>query len=170
MGSVSVTINGILWDHASKSGRPVTLVGEAYLTGLGVGGGPIMPEPPPGYPANPIYTPPGTPEHPITMPPPGIWPTPPVGIWPTPPGPPGYPANPIYPPPGIWPSPPGAPGYPSHPIYTPPGAPSHPIAPPPTEPPTSPSDPKPPPEDGGWGWWPPYGWVYYPGPSEPGPK
>jgi len=42
--------------------------------------------------------------------------------------------------------------------------------PPPTDPPTTPSEPKPPPANGGWGWYPPYGWVYYPGPGGAGPK
>jgi hypothetical protein len=29
---------------------------------------------------------------------------------------------------------------------------------------------KPPPADGGWGWYPGYGWVYYPGPGGASPK
>jgi hypothetical protein len=46
----------------------------------------------------------------------------------------------------------------------------HPQPPDPPEIPTIPSEPKPPPAGGGWGWFPGYGWVYYPGPGAPGPK
>lgn len=37
-----------------------------------------------------------------------------------------------------------------------------PIEQPPPEIPTTPSDPKPPPPNGGWGWSPDYGWGYFP--------
>ena len=76
---------------------------------------------------------------------------------------------------------PGA--HPEHPIVYPPGPvdpgygipiehPEHPIVipPPPSEPPLEPGGGKPPPAEGGWGWFPPYGWGYFPGPGEAGPK
>lgn len=130
MSAVLVTISGVLYDKLSRTQRPVVIVGEASLTGLGVGGGPIIP-PDEG--------------------PPGIWgptdprPTPPINL------PPGYPGNP----PGIW--------GPTDPRPTPP---IH-IPPVPPDPPT-PSEPKPPPADGGWGWSPEYGWGYFPNPSSGG--
>jgi len=40
----------------------------------------------------------------------------------------------------------------------------------PSEPPEDPAVVKPPPEGGGWGWFPPYGWGYFPGPGEATPK
>ena len=43
MASVPVMITGVLWDMFNKSGRPVALMGEATIQGLGVGGGPIVP-------------------------------------------------------------------------------------------------------------------------------
>jgi hypothetical protein len=42
--------------------------------------------------------------------------------------------------------------------------------PPEGEIPTTPGGIKPPPADGGWGYFPGYGWVYYPGASAPSPK
>lgn len=57
---------------------------------------------------------------------------------------------------------------PTHPIMLP-GMPGWPSDPPP-EIPTTPSEPKPPPADGGWGWSPTYGWGYFPGPNQAGPK
>ena len=120
MASQSVTINGILWDHAWKTPRKVTLVGEAYLTGLE-----------PGYPLPPEG--PGWPDEPPPRPqpkPPGFWgptdprPTPPIAF------PPEYP-----------------------------------------DPPAGGGD-KPPPEEGGWGYWADISsWVYKPAPgSGAGPK
>jgi hypothetical protein len=123
-------ITGVLWDHANKSGRAVTLMGEATIAGLGIGGGPIMP------PDMPVH-----PEHPI---PPTVWPTPPPSggapphpahpipptVWPTPPMPPsgGVPPHPAHPiPPTVWPTPPMPPsggvppGKPTFPIWGPPG-------------------------------------------------
>jgi hypothetical protein len=44
-----------------------------------------------------------------------------------------------------------------------------PIEMPPPEIPTVPSDPKPPPPDGGWGWSPDYGWGYFPPAGSPKP-
>jgi|SRR5215472_195771 len=63
---VPVMISGVLWDHADKSGRAVTLQGLAVITGLSVGGGPIVPPgvPPgsggPPVPIFPIWGPPGS--------------------------------------------------------------------------------------------------------------
>ena len=72
MSAVEVTITGVLYDKLSRTGRPVVLIGEASLTGVGVGGGPIIPEgggeeppeiwPSPGRPTHPIA--PGGPEVP----------------------------------------------------------------------------------------------------------
>ena len=62
MAAVSVTINGVIWDKQWRTARPVVLIGEAFLTGLEVGGGPIIPDQPPtspGSPAFPIWGPPG---------------------------------------------------------------------------------------------------------------
>lgn len=95
MAAVNVTLVGL------GNGEPFTFVGMASLTGLGVGGGPILPPSSPGHPSHPIY--PGEhPEHPIVLPPdkPDV---PPPGIWPGP-GDPDYPAGP----------------HPEHPIVIPP--------------------------------------------------
>jgi hypothetical protein len=107
MASVPVSINGVLWDHTTKTGRPVTIVGEGYLTGVGVGGGPMpggpplgmwgpiteypdagFPGPQPGQPPHiwggPYFPPyattgPGFPTNPIVIPrPPVDFPTPPA--------------------------------------------------------------------------------------------
>lgn len=84
MSAVEVTITGVLFDKYARTGRPVTLVGEAILTGLGVGGGPIYPpeQPPSGgqppgiwggpidpYPDHGLPGAQPRPEHPIVMPP-----------------------------------------------------------------------------------------------------
>lgn len=100
MAAVPITIVGIETRSDGTSDN-VAIVGMASLTGLGVGGGPVIP--PPG-----IWPGPGPlphPEHPIVLPPvdPG---GPPVEIWPRP----GHPAHPIVlppPPGGTTPSPPG---------------------------------------------------------------
>jgi hypothetical protein len=133
---------------------PVTIVGYAYYTDLGVGGGPMPGGPsvtPPIYypPAQPpgIWPSPGHPAHPIAPggPPPTV--SPPIYYPPYPDqGLPPFPAHPIAPggpgqppaggqPPGIWPSP----GHPAHPIVLPPGTipglkPEHPIYIPPASP------------------------------------
>jgi hypothetical protein len=86
MGVVPVTINGVMFPKGkSASDKPVpcTIVGYAWVTGLGVGGGPIMPDPlPPGTPEHPIVLPPaspGEPTHPIVLPePPVVPPDPPT--------------------------------------------------------------------------------------------
>lgn len=59
MAAVSVTINGVIWDKQWRTARPVVLIGEAFLTGLEVGGGPIIPEGGGEHPAFPIWGPPG---------------------------------------------------------------------------------------------------------------
>jgi hypothetical protein len=81
---------------------PALISGKLSLTGLGVGGGPIMP--PAG---GPVY-----PSHPIVLPPeisgpPGPWPTPPIYIPPEPGQPPVFPAHPIVLPPIEIPPPDG---------------------------------------------------------------
>ena len=78
MASVPVTLVGVAYtDKTGTPPTPVTIVAELYHTGLGVGGGPIVPpgQPPgiwnPVFPTNPIpIYPGGTPN------PPGIWPSP----------------------------------------------------------------------------------------------
>lgn len=88
-------------------------------------------------------------------------------IYPTPPPvSPGVPTFPIVLPPGGgflpgFPVGPGYPAFPAHPIVIPP------VTPPPD---MTPPGEKPPPAGGGWGFWPPYGWVWFPGPVNPGPK
>lgn len=137
MAAVEVTISGMLYDRLNRTTQNVVLIGEASLTGVGVGGGPIQPpagggQPPgggqPGAPTHPIWGPPGSnfpdkpgyppvaghplpirPEHPI-QPPDG---QPPSGGG----GQPGTPTFPIWGPPGIE-LPPGS-GYPpvaGHPL------------------------------------------------------
>lgn len=92
MAAVEVTISGVLYDKVNRTTQPVVLIGEATLTGLGVGGGPIMPpgeggkpphiwggpiDPYPGHPlppsglhpAHPIVLPPDKPTDPPTEPP-----------------------------------------------------------------------------------------------------
>jgi hypothetical protein len=94
MAAVEVTISGVLYDKISRSTRPVVLIGEASLTGLEIGGGPIPPGSPPGIwgptdprPGGGPIIPPGSP--------PGIWgptdprPTPPINLPPE--GPPTEP-------------------------------------------------------------------------------
>ena len=104
MAAIEITISGVLYDKHARTTRPVVLIGEASLTGLGVGGGPIHPEPPPGIwgPTDPRpgY---GLPDNP------GIWgpndprPTPPIHIPKPPIDPPSNPGEPKPPPPdGGW--------------------------------------------------------------------
>jgi len=63
MAAVELTISGVLYDKIARTTQPVVLIGEASLTGLGIGGGPIGPpqQPPgsPGVPIHPIWGPPG---------------------------------------------------------------------------------------------------------------
>lgn len=65
MAAVEVTITGTLYDKLNRTTQQVVLIGEASLTGLTVGGGPIIP-----------------PEQPPTEPPSeGVKPPPPGGGW-----------------------------------------------------------------------------------------
>lgn len=74
MAAVGVTISGILYDKKAKTQQNVALIGAISLTGIGVGGGPIIPGGPPSD---------AHPEHPIVIPP-TIWPDPPEGVAPHP--------------------------------------------------------------------------------------
>jgi hypothetical protein len=112
MPSVPITIVGT-WTNADGTSVGGTLEGSASITGLGVGGGPILPpEKPPG-----IWGPPDMPPG-IWPPPGGRPPQPPLGIW----GPPDMPPG-IWPPPGQRPPSGGGqpPGQPTFPIWGPPG-------------------------------------------------
>lgn len=83
MSTVGVTIDGILWDKATKSGRAVRLEGQGFLTDLEVGGGPI----PPQEPVDPGYSPPWArpiPPHPDIDPPQPQPPLPPESELPDP--------------------------------------------------------------------------------------
>jgi hypothetical protein len=63
MAALSVTIQGTTTGPDGIS-VPVTIAGDLTITGLGVGGGPIIPPDPgtpPGQPQFPIVLPPGTP-------------------------------------------------------------------------------------------------------------
>jgi hypothetical protein len=85
MAAVNVTLDGMLYDLLNKSSQRVVFIGDASLTGLSVGGGPMPPGPGmpgiPGHPEFPIWGPPG-----IELPPgPGY---PPVAGHPLPPIPP----------------------------------------------------------------------------------
>lgn len=123
MAAVEVTISGVLYDKLSRTTRPCVLIGEASLTGLGVGGGPMPPGEgqPPGiwgggnepFPTPPIHLPGGGGGRP-----PGIW-----GGGNEP-----FPTPPIYIPPNVPPDmkPPEAPA-PGSPTTIVPG--EHPVAP-----------------------------------------
>lgn len=74
MAAIPVTISGVLFDKLARTQQNVVLIGAASRTGLGVGGGPIIPD-------TPVELPPGIwpdppegqaphPEHPIVIPPP----------------------------------------------------------------------------------------------------
>ena len=97
MGAVPVTINGVMYPKGKSADDepvPCTIVGYAWATGLGVGGGPVVPGAgAPGLPAHPIVLPPTGehPEHPIVLPdppidPPELPPNPPTEGKPPPPG------------------------------------------------------------------------------------
>jgi hypothetical protein len=128
MAAVEVTISGVLYDKFNRTTQQVVLIGEATLTGIGVGGGPIIPpaQPPgePGiptfpiagypdfpYPSQPIYRPgypggsppPSFPRPPVTLPPEVTPPNPgdPPTALPPPAGSAGWPVQGIVPPPFI---------------------------------------------------------------------
>lgn len=75
MAAVEVTISGVLFDKQNRTTQQVVLIGEATLTGLAPGGGPIIPPPTDEKPPRPplgIWPGPGPlphPEHPIVIPP-----------------------------------------------------------------------------------------------------
>jgi hypothetical protein len=125
MGTIPVMINGVIFDKAWKSSRPVVLMGEMNYTDLEVGGGPIYPAQPPGIWGGgnePFPTPP------IQLPPwaggwqPGIWgptdprPTQPI-YWPGFPHWPPQPMPPDPPDPGTPKPPPPDGGWGWHPEY-----------------------------------------------------
>lgn len=127
MSAVEITISGTLYDKFHRTTQQVVLIGEASLTGLGVGGGPMppgpggdhiwgggnvpMPSPPiANVPGAPGYRPPG--DHiwgggNVPMPSPPIWlpPNVPPGMTPPDPPSPGDPTTPVPPLPGTggWP-------------------------------------------------------------------
>jgi hypothetical protein len=116
MAAVEITITGMLYDTLARTTQRVVLIGEATLTGVGVGGGPIVP--PPGGGGG-------------EQPPLGIWgpgdprPTLPIAGWD--PGTGTWPKPPITPvPPDVTIPPPGSP-----PQIIPGAQPVHPITPPP---------------------------------------
>lgn len=131
MAAVEVTISGVLYDKIARTTQPVVLIGEASLTGVGIGGGPVIPPPvkPPEPPLG-IWPGPGDPDFPGD----GKPPRPPVGIWPGP-GDPDFPGGgrpPIVPPDQLPPAP--NPGDPTTPLPPPAGSsgwPTQPIVPPP---------------------------------------
>jgi hypothetical protein len=105
MSALPVTIVGTLTSKAPKGGevdesgqQQVILCGKLHITGLTVGGGPVVPpdQLPPGKPTFPIWGPPGTdfPDkpgyppvatHPIVLPePPDPFPDAPEGVKPPP--------------------------------------------------------------------------------------
>ena len=43
MAAVELTITGVLYDKLARTTQQVVLIGEASLTGVGVGGGPVIP-------------------------------------------------------------------------------------------------------------------------------
>jgi len=161
MAAVEVTITGMLYDKTARTTQNVVLVGEASLTGLGVGGGPVIP--PGGGGGEGIWGPTDPRPGQLPMPggrPPGFWGGAPLPV----PTPPIYlpPVNPGDPPLVIW--------GPNDPRPTPP---IHLPGPPPD---VSPAPPdvavKPPPAAGGWAYVgaPGWGWGYFPGEKSGGPK
>src|SRR5215469_17925774 len=107
MAAVGVTITGKLYDRINRTTQNVVLIGDAHLTDLEVGGGPILPGG--GWPGGPDEPPPRPQPRP-----PGIWgptdprPTPPIALPPKPVDPPVDPQPPgdlvVKPPPegGGW--------------------------------------------------------------------
>lgn len=122
MAAVEVTISGMLYDKLNRTTQNVVLIGEATLTGVGIGGGPIIPPSgggkPPGIWGGPIDP---YPDHGL----PGA-----PGIWPQP----GHPAHPIVlppeqVPPGMQPPTPPSPGDPTTPVPPPAGSAGWPVQP-----------------------------------------
>ena len=78
MGAVPLVFGGVFYPKNKKDPpQPGTFIGNAYIAGLEVGGGPI--EPPPDIPVDPPLV---------------IWPNPPEGIAPHPEHPIFYPPEP----------------------------------------------------------------------------
>lgn len=118
MAAIELTYRATEYDLLNRTTRQVVLIGEASYTGLGIGGGPIVPppgdkppRPPVGIwpgPGDPDYGPGPHPSHPISLPGDPWWPKPPETVPPIPPpgSPPvvikgDSPVNPIVPPPAI---------------------------------------------------------------------
>ena len=91
MAEVPVTMNGVLYDLYNRTTQRVVFIGDASLTGLGVGGGPIVP---PGQPPGGGGQPPGYPTFPIAGYPDFPYPSQPIYR-------PGYPGG--SPPPSLRP-------------------------------------------------------------------
>lgn len=142
MAAVEVTITGMLYDKLARTTQNVVLIGDATLTGLGVGGGPLPggPGQPPGgggsppgtwggsgqpFPTPPIANVPGVPGY---RPPGSIWPNPPEGSAPLPEHPIALPGDPWWPPDA--PQAPQLPPPGSPPVIVPGTTPVHPINPP----------------------------------------
>lgn len=109
MAAIDITISGVLYDKVNRTTNPVTIIGEASLTGLAPTHPIVIPPPqqPPsgGQPIFPIWGPPG-----IELPPGAGYP--PVASHPLPP----MPSEPPQPPDQGKPPPPeGGWGY--HPDY-----------------------------------------------------
>ena len=104
-----VTITGMLYDKIARTTQNVVMIGDAYITGLTIGGGPIIPPAgkPPGIWGGPIDPypdhglPPWQPLPPITSPPSPPQPGDPTTPVPPPPGSAGWPVQNIMPPPYI---------------------------------------------------------------------
>lgn len=115
MAAVGVTLSGVLYDLYNRTTQRVVFIGDASLSDVGVGGGPIIP-----------------PEIKPPLPPLGIWPNPPEGQAPIPshpivlPGDPGWEGPGGIKPPDFTPPPPGSP-----PVVIPGLKPVQPITPPP---------------------------------------
>lgn len=77
MATVPVTLVGITYAASSPVGIPTTFVGEAFVTGLGVGGGPM----PGGQPQPPLGFWGGSLGNYIDQGLPGRQPSGPIGIW-----------------------------------------------------------------------------------------
>lgn len=143
MAAVELTLSGVFYDKIARTSRPGVFIGEGFVTGLGVGGGPIYPPDQGGGGGSP----------------PGIWgggnvpmPNPPIA---------NVPGAPGYRPPGdgIWG--PGDP-RPNPPIANVPGL------PPTTDPP--PIDPSTPPIEWKVVWHPTEGWLVVGVPNFPHPS
>lgn len=64
MAAIQVTLSGMLYDRLARTTQNVVFMGDASLTGIGIGGGPIVP-PEGGQPPDPNAP---RPSHPIAKP------------------------------------------------------------------------------------------------------